>query len=405
MDQYNILIVDDEVNNLSALERTFRREYNVFSALNGEDALAIMEQNDIALIIADHRMPGMDGVEFLEKILQKYPDTIRIILTGYTNEELLMDAISTGRVHSYVTKPWEPEELRVVVREGIETYEATRASRELYTRTLLRSGIISGEQLESALRIQKSEKKQIGDILLEYSMASQKQKMETLEKALKDPDEGVRQKAAEALSRIEAKVDLDIYIRMLDSNDRATKMQAIHLLAELAAETTVELLRIQMSDPRDDVRAAVIQALGNNSDNYRTREMREKAVDIALMGLEDANPSVRASAADALAEFGDPRCANALLAIITKSTEAVADEDEDVQPVVSALLALGEIGDRKVVPEVVEKAKADDLEVKEAALRVLGTFGDPRGESCLIEALASDSARIRMQAAESLGKI
>ncbi len=224
-------------------------------------------------------------------------------------------------------------------------------------------------------------------------------RIKALEKALRDPDEDVRQKAAESLSLIETIADFDTYVSMLDSDDKVTKIQAIHLLAELATEAAIQVLQPQAGDPCDDVRAAVIQALGNNSDNYRTREMREKAVDIALMGLEDANPSVRASAADALAEFGDPRCANALLAIITKSTEAVADEDEDVQPVVSALLALGEIGDRKVVPEVVEKAKADDLEVKEAALRVLGAFGDPRGESCLIEALASDSARIRMQAA------
>ena len=228
------------------------------------------------------------------------------------------------------------------------------------------------------------------------------ERIEALEKALKDPDEGVRQKAAESLSRIEAKADFDTYALMLDSNDRATKIQAVYLLAELATQPAIELLRLHMDDPYDDVRAAVIQALGNSSNNYRTREIREKAVDIALMGLRDVNLSIKASAADTLAKFKGPRSAQALLTLITSGTK---DEAEDTQPVISALLALGEIGDRKVVPEIIEKAKVDNLEIKETALKVLGMLGDPRAEDCLMEALTNDNARIRMQAAESLGYV
>lgn len=175
MDLHNILIVDDEVNNLRALERTLRYEYNVFSASNGGDALSIMEQNDIALIIADHRMPSMTGVELLEKISQKYPDTIRIILIAYTDQKPLMDAISMGHVHSYVTKPWEPEEIKAIVREEIEVYEKTRASGEPYTGTPSHSGIISREKLDAALRVQRTEKKMIGQILIDYGMISENQ--------------------------------------------------------------------------------------------------------------------------------------------------------------------------------------------------------------------------------------
>jgi len=181
VDAHNILIVDDEVGNLNALERTLKDEHNVFLATNGEDALAIMEQNDIALIVADHRMPGMTGVEFLEKTLKKYPDTIRVILTAYTDEQLLMDAINTGHVYSYVTKPWKPEEIKAVVREGLEAYEITRVNRELYTRTLLHAGVISGEQLDAALQIQRTEKKKIGEILIERGIISYSQ----LERAMK----------------------------------------------------------------------------------------------------------------------------------------------------------------------------------------------------------------------------
>jgi len=178
---YNILIVDDEVGNLNALERTLRDEYNVFLAANGEDALAAMQQNDIALIIADHRMPGMTGVEFLEKTLKKHPDTIRIILTAYTDEALLMDAINMGHVYGYVTKPWKPEEIKAIVREGLEAYEVTRSNREIYTRTLLHAGVISGEQLDAALQIQRAEKKRIGQILVERGVISEGQ----LDKAMK----------------------------------------------------------------------------------------------------------------------------------------------------------------------------------------------------------------------------
>jgi len=133
MGSHSILIVDDEKVILNTLERTFRREYNVFSALNGKDALSIMEQNDIDLIIADHLMPDMTGTELLKKTSQKYPNTIRIILSAYPDEEPFMDAVDTGHVHRYLTKPWELEDVKSVVREGIRTYETSHASKTPHT--------------------------------------------------------------------------------------------------------------------------------------------------------------------------------------------------------------------------------------------------------------------------------
>ncbi len=130
LDTHNILIVDDEVANLNALERTLKGlkrtlkdEYSIFLATNGKDALSIMERNDIGFIIADQRMPGMTGIEFLEKTLDEHPDAIRIMLTAYTDEGLLMDAINKVHVHGYISKPWEPEEIATIIQAGIGNQE------------------------------------------------------------------------------------------------------------------------------------------------------------------------------------------------------------------------------------------------------------------------------------------
>jgi len=145
--QYSILVVDDEESALTALERALRREYNVFSATNGEDALAIMEQNDIHLVIADYRMPGMTGVEFLEKTLQDHPRTIRVILTAYTNEQLLTDAINIVNAHGFLTKPWDTDEVKSLVKkwEKAET-KRKRAEEDLresqkYAQSLIHSSL------------------------------------------------------------------------------------------------------------------------------------------------------------------------------------------------------------------------------------------------------------------------
>jgi len=121
--RHNILLVDDGPNVLSVLVTLLRVDYNVFSATSGEDALSIMEQNDIALIIADHRMPGMSGSELLEKALQMYPNTIRIILSGYIDQKLLMNAISTVHAHDVLVKPWMSDEVEFTVKRWIEQYE------------------------------------------------------------------------------------------------------------------------------------------------------------------------------------------------------------------------------------------------------------------------------------------
>jgi CheY-like chemotaxis protein len=119
-----MLVVDDEPDNLDLLYRTFRREFDVLRADSGRKALKILsEQGEVAVIISDQRMPEMKGTEFLSKTVSNFPDTVRIILTGFTDVEDLVDAINTGQVYRYITKPWEPDELKHVVKQAATTYE------------------------------------------------------------------------------------------------------------------------------------------------------------------------------------------------------------------------------------------------------------------------------------------
>ena len=223
-----------------------------------------------------------------------------------------------------------------------------------------------------------------------------------LKKALRDPNEGVRRKAAESLSLITNRSNMDTYARILNGDDRAAKMQVIYLLAEIATETARELMLNCMDDPHEDVRAAVVRALGGSLDNYTTHELRMKTLDIALRGLEDSSVSIRISAAGVLAKFGDPRSVDALLAALEKETD---DKTESNQLVVNTLLALGAIKDRKALPSIMEKTASSNPEIQEAALKALGMIGDPGAEDYLIRALTNENDRVRMQAADALGRM
>lgn len=218
MDPYKILAVDDEAINLKALERSLRRDYKVFSATNGEDALAIMEQDDITLVVADHRMPGMTGLELLKKIMREYPDTIRVILTAYTDKKLLMDAINIVHVYAYLAKPWEPEEVRAVVRKGIEAYETNRASMKLYTRALLGSKATHSGQFDDTLEPQRSSKKILGEILVEHGVISRSQlkaamKLQESERRLGD---ALIQRKVVSRSELKAALDLQLEEILVD---------------------------------------------------------------------------------------------------------------------------------------------------------------------------------------------
>lgn len=121
--RYNILVTDDEIDNLQLFKRTLRSGYNVFLANSGFEALEVLKTNSIDMIISDHKMPGMDGVELMKKTLALAPDAIRILITAYTDSTTLMQAINEGKIHRYVRKPWNPNDLLNIITASFDVYQ------------------------------------------------------------------------------------------------------------------------------------------------------------------------------------------------------------------------------------------------------------------------------------------
>jgi len=121
--KYKLLIVDDELPNLRLLERLFSRNFHCLTASSGADAIRLLEQHDVAILISDQRMPMMTGIELLKQTAKLRPHMVRILLTGYTDVEALVEAINSGLVYMYISKPWNNDELKLKVNRACEHYE------------------------------------------------------------------------------------------------------------------------------------------------------------------------------------------------------------------------------------------------------------------------------------------
>jgi len=126
-----ILYVDDEENNLSAFKATFRREYNITTSISAIDAKLLLKEESYDIIISDQRMPNMTGVEFLEYVRDNHPDPIRILLTGYTDIDAVINAINQGEVYRYVTKPYNNDEMKNLIETSHEVFRLRKENKEL----------------------------------------------------------------------------------------------------------------------------------------------------------------------------------------------------------------------------------------------------------------------------------
>jgi len=150
-DVFNVLYVDDEENNLNSFRAALRRNYNIYTAMSGEEGIEILSKTDIHVIVTDQRMPHMTGVQFLQHIPDAQ-DNVKIILTGFSDMESIIEAINTGKVYRYITKPWDKDELKITIDNAIETVMLRRDNKHL-----IQELQEYNEQLEEKVRLRTQE--------------------------------------------------------------------------------------------------------------------------------------------------------------------------------------------------------------------------------------------------------
>lgn len=128
---YKLLIVDDEMPNIRLLERLFHQDYQCLTASSGEEAMSLLDQHEVAVVITDQRMPQMTGIELLKRSADRRPHMVRILLTGYTDLEALVEAVNCGLVYMYVSKPWNNDDLKLRVARAVEVYENNKRQHSL----------------------------------------------------------------------------------------------------------------------------------------------------------------------------------------------------------------------------------------------------------------------------------
>ena len=149
VDKISVLYVDDEENNLISFKAVFRIKYNILTAISGEEAIKVLRNNTVNVIITDQRMPQMTGVEFLESILDEFPLPTRILLTGYADMTAVIDAVNKGKIFHYLSKPWNEEELDMTIQRAYAVYKEKIEEKEMNAKLTL-----SNEQLEFLVRQQ-----------------------------------------------------------------------------------------------------------------------------------------------------------------------------------------------------------------------------------------------------------
>jgi DNA-binding NtrC family response regulator len=127
-----ILYIDDEEHNLQAFKANFRRDFKVFTAISGAEGLEIFKKEPgLNIILTDQRMPNMTGIEFLEEVQKLDPEPMRILITGYSDINAVIDAINRGQVYRYLNKPWHYDDLKSTILAAYEVYSLRRQNKSL----------------------------------------------------------------------------------------------------------------------------------------------------------------------------------------------------------------------------------------------------------------------------------
>jgi response regulator RpfG family c-di-GMP phosphodiesterase len=135
--QHTVLFVDDEENILHSLNRLLRKEgYRILTAGCGTDGLDILKENDVHLVVTDQRMPGMSGTEFLAKVKEKYPEVMRIVLSGYTEVDSITESINKGHIYKFMLKPWNDQNLKLEIKQALEQYDLIQVNKTLHEKLI-----------------------------------------------------------------------------------------------------------------------------------------------------------------------------------------------------------------------------------------------------------------------------
>ena len=151
----SILYIDDELSNLTTLKYMFKDEFDIFLAENGKQGLEIFSSENIDVVLCDQRMPGMSGTEVLEKIYALNPNSVRIIITGYSDYGSVVDAINKGHIYNYISKPWDETKLRMQIRNAIKAGELAQHNKDLTEELTISNTILE----QNLVKVQKSESK------------------------------------------------------------------------------------------------------------------------------------------------------------------------------------------------------------------------------------------------------
>lgn len=149
--EFTILYVDDEPNNLISFRASFRAYYNVLTASSAKDAIELMRSRAIMLIICDQRMPEITGVSLLEQIVPEFPDTIRMVLTAYSDVDAIISAINKGKIYQFISKPWNQDELKVIIDNALDAYKLKRENRDLIAEKIQLQVLTERQQKENIL--------------------------------------------------------------------------------------------------------------------------------------------------------------------------------------------------------------------------------------------------------------
>ncbi len=176
----SILIVDDEPDVLFSLTGLLRRDFEVFTAQSGAEAMKVMAEQDVHVIMTDQRMPSMTGTELMGKVRAAHPDAVRIIFTGYADSRAVVEAINSGELYRYISKPWDPDDLIEMLRDAVQKYNETIAETELI------SGL--NNYFKDALRLVSSEDDAVRDAESVANFTSRTEQLQDHLRCLKSSD-------------------------------------------------------------------------------------------------------------------------------------------------------------------------------------------------------------------------